>query len=141
MTKQRFRGIIYIIKFNCNNSKNVFAKFQFVEQCNKYKNMNFLWNGTVACACIYTSRLASLGEYKHTPQPTKPKKELNETHKTDWRKPTKNEMKTKPKKGALALNRLPIVPFSFGFFVFLQFVFCVSRLFHIRMISFFCRLL
>ena len=28
MTKHRFQGIIYIIKFNCDNSKNVFAKFQ-----------------------------------------------------------------------------------------------------------------
>ena len=36
--------------------------------------MNFLRNGTVACACIYTSRLASLGEYKHTPNKTEPNK-------------------------------------------------------------------
>ena len=28
----------------------------------------------MACACIYTSRLASLGEYKHTPNKTEPKK-------------------------------------------------------------------
>ena len=49
--------------------------------------MNFLWNGTVACACIYTSRLASLGEYKHTPNKTELKKQKEQKNST-WVKNT-----------------------------------------------------
>ena len=39
--------------------------------------MNFLLNGTGACACIYTSGSDSPRQYKHTPQPTEQTKRAN----------------------------------------------------------------
>ena len=53
--------------------------------------MNILWNGTVACACIYTSGSASPRQYKHTPQPTEQTKKGKLNNRTPKDKKTKYE--------------------------------------------------